>query len=344
MNRIQRYLYIIALILLNNNIRAQKLSIKEEEFIFEEGKYFNQCHASTIEESIDGNLLISWFGGTHEGSNDVSIWGSIYDGVNWSTPNIWASGSFDEIDYPCWNPVLFRPKNSKEIYLYYKVGPNPREWWSMFKISYDNGNSWSEAKVLPKGYLGPIKNKPIELNDNSIIFPSSIELSEDRWLVHLEKTNKEHNEWFFINIDSSSVYNVIQPSLVIHPNGNFQVLCRSKEGKVMSSISHDQGQSWSSLTPTNLINPNSATDAIRFQDRLLIVYNPDIPGKDWWDGRAKLELAESVDGIEWKEILSLEDHSKGEFSYPTIFLDSKGIIHITYTYNRKNIKHIKMKL
>lgn len=101
---------------------------------------------------------------------------------------------------------------------------------------------------------------------------------------------------------------------------------------------------WSPLTATNLQNPNSGTDAIVFKDFFLIVYNPELPGKDWWEGRTKLRLAYSYDGINWKDLLSLEDEKKGEFSYPTIFKDAKGFVHITYTYNRVNIKHWILKL
>lgn len=316
------------------------LHIERQGMIFAEGKHFMQCHASTLEETADGILLASWFGGSHEGNKDVVIWGSTFDGNQWTDPQIWADGIDDGVQYPCWNPVLIRPKNKKEIYLYYKVGPNPREWWGKVKVSQDNGKTWSEGSKLPDGILGPIKNKPVELSNGTILSPSSIELTEDRWVAHIEKSTDNQKTWRIIPIDYESAYNVIQPSILIHKNGDLQVLCRSKEGKVMSSFSADQGESWSPLRPTNLINPNSATDAIPYKDDFLIVYNPDIPGKDWWEGRTKLRLAASDNGLNWNDILVLEDEDKGEFSYPTIFQDSKGKIHITYTHNRKNIKHI----
>lgn len=314
-----------------------------EEMVFEEGKHFAQCHASTIEESADGVLLASWFAGTHEGSKDVVIWGATYDGHNWSAPQIWADGAVNEDQYPCWNPVLFRAKNKKEIYLYYKVGPNPREWWGRVKISHDNGKIWGEASTLPQGILGPIKNKPIELADGTILSPSSVELTEERWVAHVEKSTDNQKTWKSVPINHSSTFNVIQPSIVLHPNGDLQVLCRSKEGKIISSFSTDQGETWSTLTPTNLINPNSATDAIPYKDGFLIVYNPDIPGKDWWEGRTKLRLAASTDGLQWTDVLVLEDEDKGEFSYPTLFQSANGDIHISYTHNRTNIKHLVLR-
>ncbi|MNT72318.1 hypothetical protein D3C72_2109040 [compost metagenome] len=76
----------------------------------------------------------------------------------------------------------------------------------------------------------------------------------------------------------------------------------------------------------------------------MIVYNPDLAGKDWWEGRTKLRVALSKDGLKWRDVLILEDGQNGdEYSYPTIIQDPQGLIHITYTWNRKSIKHIVLK-
>ncbi len=322
-----------------------QLKVISTEFLFEEGKFFEQCHASTLEELEDGVLLASWFGGTHEGNKDVLIWGSRLIDGKWTDPVVWGSGQVEgDKQYPCWNPVLFRPSNTDTVFLYYKVGPNPREWWGMVKTSSDGGKTWSSAVKLADGILGPIKNRPIQLRDGTVLSPSSVELSEDRWVAHIERSSDAQKTWTTVPIDHTSLLNVIQPSIIQHVDGRLQVLCRSREGVVASAWSADGGQKWSKLEKTNLINPNSGTDAIRVENRLFIVYNPDTPGKDWWEGRAKLRLAWSTDGLIWTDFLVLEDEEKGEFSYPTIIRDAKGIVHITYTYNRKNIKHVMLSI
>lgn len=322
-----------------NYAQQGKLKIIKEEYLFETGKHFAQCHASSLVESRQGELLATWFAGSHEGNKDVAIWGSIFIGDQWTKPIIWADGLLDGHQYPCWNPVLFRAKDSSKIFLYYKIGPSPRAWWGMVKTSVDGGQSWSQPKHLPADILGPIKNKPLELANGLILAPSSVELSEDRWVAHVEISDPDQTVWRSYPIDHQSVFNVIQPSLIAHNDGRIQALCRSKEGSVMSAWSTDQGKTWSSLAKTNLINPNSATDALRIGKDLLIVYNPDVPGKEWWEGRTKLRLAHSIDGINWVDLLQLEDQEVGEFSYPSIIQDAQGLIHICYTANRKNIKH-----
>ena len=73
---------------------------------------------------------------------------------------------------PSWNPVLFELR-AGTLALFYKVGPNPREWWGMVRTSPDGGRTWSDARRLPDGILGPVKNKPVRLADGTIISPSS---------------------------------------------------------------------------------------------------------------------------------------------------------------------------
>src|SRR5258707_4209333 len=45
-----------------------------------------------------------------------------------------ADGVTDGKQLPCWNPVLFRPKDGP-LLLFYKVGPDPEKWWGMMVTS-----------------------------------------------------------------------------------------------------------------------------------------------------------------------------------------------------------------
>jgi predicted neuraminidase len=317
--------------------------VADELIVNQNESPFRQCHASTLVELSTGQLMAAWFGGSHEGNKDVGIWMSVKSKRGWSKPIMIANGIIDDtLRYPCWNPVLFKDRKGI-IHLFYKVGPNPREWWGMHMKSMDKGKTWQTPVRLPQGILGPVKNKPIELANGTILSPSSTETGSS-WRAHLETSEDGGDTWKYIPIDTGGKANVIQPSILSYPDGRLQVVCRSKQGYVMQSWSSDQGKSWGAFTPTTLINPNSGTDAVTLKEGLqLIVYNPDIPGKEWFNGRSKLRVAISTDGHVWKDIVVLENGTVEEYSYPAVIQTDDGILHITYTYNRKNIKYIALK-
>ncbi len=307
-----------------------------------------QCHASTMVELSDG-LMAAWFGGTNERNADVGIWVALNKKGTWSHPIQVANGfENDSVRYPCWNPVLFKPARGP-LMLFYKVGPSPSEWWGMLMTSEDEGKTWSYPKRLGKDkaigdLIGPVKNKPIQLSDGTIICPSSREVEindQDQWRVHFELTKDSGKTWEVIGpINDGIEFNAIQPSILTYGHGKMQILCRTQEGTVGQSWSVDNGKSWSKLQATMLPNPNAGTDAVTLKDgRQLLVYNHTQEKGEFPTGRNMLNVASSLDGKQWKTILTLE-RNQGEYSYPAIIQTKDGLVHITYTYLRKTIKHI----
>lgn len=338
--------FLACLFLTFYSCKSYKPQIISSHQIFQQGQVgFKECHASTIQSIGKDSLLACWFGGTHESNPDVVIWSSHYTNGRWQSPVQVADGILEGKRYPTWNPVLYQKPMNDTLYLFYKIGPNPREWKGYVKYSLDKGHNWSKAQQLPEGILGPIKNKPLSLGDGLLLSPSSTETKDEIWKAHIEISRDHGKTWSTSKIRPDTSIQVIQPSIVQHSDGRIQVLCRSKENKVMSAFSSDQGNTWGPWQATNLLNPNSATDAIRLKNGLfMIVYNPAIAGKDWWEGRTKLYIATSNDGLHWHDVLTLEDGVKGdEYSYPTIIQDAAGLIHVTYTWNRRGIKHIILK-
>ncbi len=326
----------------NSKIENHK-SIVLEEFVYQiEYAKTPQCHASTIAES-GGVLVSAWFGGTEEKNDDVGIWVSRKVDGKWSSPIEVANGvQKDGSRYPSWNPVLFKPKN-KPLLLFYKVGPNPREWWGLYVASKDDGLTWSEPIRLPDGIYGPIKNKAVELANGDILSPTSTE--HDGWKVQIERSTDGGKTWKSTgDLNDAEEFGAIQPAILIHPNDTLQILSRTKNSVISESWSYDNGYTWSKMSATGLPNPNSGIDAVTLSDgRHLLVYNP--TDKNWGD-RVPLSVAVSSDGKFWDETMELESVTDPEtaddeeYSYPSVIQTSDGLVHIVYTWNRKTVKHV----
>jgi len=311
--------------------------IVQEEFIFDEAP-FAACHASTIAESTAG-LVAAWFGGSGESHPDVGIWVSRHIEGKWTPPVEVANGvQSAKKRFPCWNPVLFQPKVGA-LMLFFKVGPNPSKWWGEICTSDDSGKTWSKRRKLGEQLIGPVKNKPVQLADGSILCGSSTE--QDGWLVHFERTPDLGHSWQRIGpIDDATKFNAIQPTILTYGGGRMQILCRTRENVIAQSWSQDNGATWSRLSATMLPNPDSGIDAVTLKDgRQLLVYNHTVRRGPSPRGREMLNVAVSEDGVHWKAVLLLENQ-KGEHSYPAVIQTSDGKVHITYTYHRKRIKHV----
>jgi predicted neuraminidase len=301
------------------------------EFIYERAP-FPSCHASTIAETKSG-LVAAWFGGTNERNPDVGIWVARRDKRGWSKLVEVANGvQQDGTRYPCWNPVLFQPSRGP-LLLFYKVGPSPSEWWGMLTTSTDEGLTWSKPTRLPDGILGPIKNKPVQLKDGSILCGSSTEHAG--WRVHMERTSDLGVTWQKTDsLNDRTEFGAIQPTILRYPSGSIQILCRSQQRKITESWSEDDGRTWSKMKGTSLPNPNAGIDAVVLKDgRGLLVYNATEKG------RSPLNIALSADGKLWNAALILEDQP-GEYSYPAVTQTADGLVHITYTWKRQRIKHV----
>ncbi|WP_332913901.1 sialidase family protein [Algoriphagus boritolerans] len=247
-----------------------EIKVLSSGFIYETAP-FPSCHASTLLETSDG-VMAAWFGGTYERHPDVSIYTAHRKNGTWSTPLLAADGIENEtFRNPTWNPVLHR-KNDGQIVLFYKEGPNPREWWGQYKVSEDEGKTWSKETQVPPGFLGPVRNKSVKLPNGQLLHPSSFEVKHI-WTSHIELSDPDLKNWE--KVELKGPFNAIQPTVLFHPNNKIQVLCRTQEGVVAESWSADQGKTWTPLTATKLENNNSGIDGVTLSSGYhLLVANP----------------------------------------------------------------------
>ncbi len=146
-------------------------------------------------------------------------------------------------------------------------------------------------------------------------------------------------------------YGSIQPSVVVRKDGSLVAYMRDAgpaPKRIQTSVSDDQGLTWSPVVDTQIPNPGSSCEAIVLKDgRWILVYN------DTERGRHSLAVALSEDEgatWRWERHLDLSEPGLGSFHYPSVIQARDGAIHVTYSYFvrdaadaawRKSIKHAR---
>ncbi|MDR7520101.1 MAG: sialidase family protein [Armatimonadota bacterium] len=300
------------------------------------------CHGASLLPRPDGTLLAAWFGGTEEGQPDSGIYcARLAPGAEaWEPPQVVAPAD----GHPCGNPVLFSGAGEDVWLAYFRVwgawctGGKP-----CARISRDGGRTWGPEMVLLDRAGVLTKNKPLRLGDE-LLLPVYDEL---RWQVGIARLDLAGlaPAWRFddLAIGAGSGVAMIQGTLAETSPGRLLMLMRTKTGRIWQVESRDGGITWGRPEPTALRNPNAGIDMVRLPDgRLWLCYNDTDQGRDpmRWDLRYPLCLAESEDaGASWRTILTLEA-GPGEYSYPAIVSDTRGIVHVAYTVLRRGIRHV----
>ncbi len=332
-----------------------------KEFIFEEDRPFDSAHAPTLLELQGGGVLAAWFGGSWESKADVAIWISRRGEQGWEYPVCAVKARAEAM----WNPVLFRRLDGK-ILLFYKVGENISTWKTWVIDSDDEGKTWSAPRELvpgdDTGGRGPVKNKPIRLQDGTVLAPASLE--GETWDSFVDISRDDGATWEaseYVPLRRAG-YNiqmvhyphekhrcfgkgVIQPTLWQDEEGEVHMFMRSTSSRIFRSDSRDGGHTWSLAYDTGLPNNNSGIDLVRLPGGALsLVHNPTENLPKYHKGpRTPLVVSLSEDnGESWKELAVLED-GIGGFSYPAVVCGSRNEILITYTWKRERIVFARLR-
>jgi predicted neuraminidase len=301
-------------------------------FIFEKAP-FPSCHASTLVEHEPGKLMAAWFGGKAEGAKDVEIWAATFDGKAWSEPKVMGT----EPGQPTWNPVLFKSAKGT-LSLWYKAGPKPDNWTGYVRTSADSGKTWSKPEMLPSTFVGPVRAKPIQLANGTILAGTSWE-SYKNWVPFVDRSTDDGKTWTRSNpFPVPEKFNQIQPTLFETKDGRIVALLRSRNPLVICRAeSKDGGATFAPAEETKLANPSAGIDCVRTKEGdVFLIYNPNAAL------RTPISLARSEDdGKTWKRVADLETEP-GEYSYPAMIQSAAGTLEITYTWKRTHIKYVRV--
>lgn len=309
------------------------------------------AHGSAVCVLPGGDLLAVWYGGTREGAADVALFTSRRPAGarGWLPPvrvvdRAMAAEELERVVKKVGNAVVF-PDRTGVVWMVY-VTVTVGGWSGSalnVKTSHDGGRTWGRSRRLTVNpFLNVsslVRNKPILTTDGRIGLPVYHELAvkfpQMLWLT--PGPDASVAEYRIRNLSRET--DLIQPTLV--PLGADRVLMllrdQSERRQVRAAYSDDNGWTWSDAVDCGLPNPDSAVDALRLRDgRILLVYN------DASSGRENLRLALSADeGRSWSRGPVIEAAAGKEYSYPCLAEDRDGRIHLTYTWERKRIRHVE---
>jgi predicted neuraminidase len=349
-------------------------------------------HAASLVELGDGRIRAFWFAGSREGAQDVEIRSAVFDPAK----NSWSPE----------HSIVNRMDTERALLRYVKkignpvaqLAPDGRLWlyyvtvslggWAGSSItaitSADEGATWGPARrLITSPFINIstlIKGTPFLYSDGTMGLPVYHEfIGKFGELLRIDRSGNIINKQRL-----SSGKSTLQPVVLVTSPQHALVLMRrsgSSPKRVISTMTDDAGQHWSTPTPTALANPDAAISGVVLTDgKMLVVLN------NIEDGRGALSLVVSADGgTSWKTVYQLEDqrgqptdpvrfgkvsaglakntdasisdanayaksaqrnkcaaqHCDFEFSYPYLIQTRSGDFDLVYTWNRSFIKHVR---
>lgn len=311
------------------------------------------AHSVTAVELPDGTLRAFWFGGTREGAPDAAIYTAVYAprAASWSDEAVVASPATVQRDVHRWvrklgNPTAVRGRDGRLHLFFVSVAAGGWAGSSINRVSSDdNGAHWGPARrLITSPFLNLstlVKGSALLYEDGAIALPVYHEfIAKFGELLRLDADGNVLGK-----VRMSSGRYSLQP-VVVPLTANDAVAFMRYAGKppnrVLMTRSSNGGLSWVEPVKTLLPNPNSAVDAMRLPDgSLLMALNNDA------SERRHLSLALSRDdGRTWRivhEFVRPSGKREGgvaEFSYPRLLLTRTGDIHLLFTVDKTEIRHI----
>lgn len=306
-----------------------------------------QCHVSAIAPAGENRLICTWYAGSREGAADMAIFSAFFEEKTgtWTKPQVLLDRQRSSTELRRWvrkvgNAVVVNDRGG--LWLFYATLLGGWSTASLnYRLSRDGGRTWSASRKL---ILSPffnlttnVKNKGVNLSPNAYLLPVYHEFLGKFSQVLLFRPAEAEPRYEIRRMTDSR--RAIQPALIPEGKKNLRAFFRNAAGggqsRILTAASNDVGRSWSDLSDTSLPNPDAGFDMIGLPGGALLgAIN------HAFQDRSDLSLVVSRDGGRtWETRRVLENYPGREYSYPSLTRTSQ-YYHLTYTYERKRIKHV----
>ena len=309
------------------------------EAVAEPSDRFPACHCSVIVELDTGDLLAGYYAGSGEARPDAA-WVAAR-----RRPSDTGFGPLDIVadtaGKPEGNGILMQSGSGVLRVIYGTMhgkldgpaGPGVR-WVTCdlrMKTSGDRGETWSDVVMIEKELGHVPRCKPTRLDSGEWVFGTEYKDGASRvW-----SSSDDGESWHEIGRIGGEPNQ--HPSLVERSDGSILALLRpaGRQGQVLQSTSRDAGRTWRPAELTELPSPFAALDAVRLADgRIALVWNRSATDRN------PLSLALSEDeGRTWPHVRDLVT-GEGQFHYPAMIQTHDGLLHVSFTNNRRTIDHV----
>lgn len=297
-------------------LKAQSLSPAHFESHFASSKLLTQVHAASAIELKDRRLRAFWFSGSREGAKDVAIHSAVFDPVQarWGSEEVLMTReqtqhALHRYVAKVGNPVVGRAADGSLRMFYVTVSLGGWAGSSITTMtSQDEGATWSAPRrLITSPFLNIstlVKGGPFLYSDGSMGVPVYHEfISKFGEILRVDAQGKVLDKQRL----AAGGQGTLQPVVLIKNKQEARVLMRdagmAAPHRVITVVTQDAGQHWSSPISSTLRNPDAAVTGVTLPDgRMLVVLN------DLEQGRAVLSLMLSTDGGgTWHEVQRLED-------------------------------------
>lgn len=249
-----------------------------------------QCHASNLLELPDGTLLCVWFGGTQEGTSDISIYSSrLSPGAASWTQSVRVSSDANRSEQ---NPVLFRDPAEGAIWLFHTAqsAGNQDEAAIIARVSKDEARTWSEPfEPFPEKKGVFVRQPCVVLPDNTWLLPVFYCRAPPgfRWIgsddVSAVMYTKDGGKTWQESLVPESRGCVHMNIVALPTKKSYVAFFRSRWADNIYRATSKDGINWSAPAKTTLPNPNSGICSAALPNGdLVIVFN---------DSRAESNMA-----------------------------------------------------